>query len=592
MVSTETHTDLLWHKKEDSRYRCEKIRDKYARTIFGGDVDFIVKEAGEHYPPAWYEPLANIITINMSRISLHDVDDDVFEGVVYHELGHKTWTKWSLKEASKFDSRVRQIIIWFEEIRVEKNVVDFTYKVDKLRASFRWVLSQLTEIPPRSNLDLCGLWILSVGRLMAGVCAPEEVQAIDDFVRNELGDSAVTFMGDILDEAINVPNLPSGLGTLKALAEELVELTSSDDDEVGSKMIEALGGCHHDEDAEENQSNDDDDDGTCDPLDPAKGQGVRDSVHIPDNPDAPAPGPLSPDYPDIDTSVYESAIEDVSKALKKEYSEPVKIHDPKVEVKELHRRSSRKGSDYTDVMPSPESRIRADDLAKILLNMQLPAVTKSLHNSELPPGRLNGRELVRVGADRAAGRMSSARPWKTTKRKHVQSKPVRIACLTDVSGSMWWAQDLIAEFSWIVATAGARIKAETAAIAYGNSAYPVSFPHEYPKVIRKYECTSSTEMFSKAAAAADGMLRLSVKDGASKILFNVSDGMYVEYREMERTHMWLKKWHEAGVQVVWIVQNIYECKSLTSEIPSYAEIIVGPTVDELVAKLRGVLLSP
>ena len=55
--------------------------------------------------------------------------------------------------------------------------------------------------------------------------------------------------------------------------------------------------------------------------------------------------------------------------------------------------------------------------------------------------------------------MSTAKPWKGTKRKHSVAKPLVIGIATDTSGSMKWAENGVAEFAYVYANAGHRIGA-------------------------------------------------------------------------------------------------------------------------------------
>src|SRR5690606_3851248 len=150
------------------------------------------------------------------------------------------------------------------------------------------------------------------------------------------------------------------------------------------------------------------------------------------------------------------------------------------------------------------------------------------------------------------GLLSTATPWERSKRRRTTTKPVIVGVMTDTSGSMAWAQTLVADFAWILATAGQRVGARTAAVTFGNSAEMVLRPGEIPDDIRERAANGSEEAFDQAAAAIDGVLHLSTPMNAAKVLFVVSDGVLVIPGEPERARQWLERWTAGGTLVVWI----------------------------------------
>jgi len=185
--------------------------------------------------------------------------------------------------------------------------------------------------------------------------------------------------------------------------------------------------------------------------------------------------------------------------------------------------------------------------------------------SVLPPGRLRGREAVRQAAERNMGLMSTATPWRTTKRDRTRTKPVVVGVLTDTSGSMSWAQKFVADFAWMMSVAGARVGARSAAVTFGDSAEAVTAPGKVPQMVRERRANGGTEKFDDAAAAIEGVLRLGVPSNAAKILFIVSDGELVIRGERERAALWVEKWTQAGTLVVWIGADAHNWRVIKSK---------------------------
>jgi uncharacterized protein with von Willebrand factor type A (vWA) domain len=160
--------------------------------------------------------------------------------------------------------------------------------------------------------------------------------------------------------------------------------------------------------------------------------------------------------------------------------------------------------------------------------------------------------MVRKGAEKTLGMMSTATPWERTKRTRTTTKPIVVGTMTDVSGSMSWAQRFVAEFAYVTSTAGARVNARTAAVTFGDYVTVIAKPNEPMKMVREMRADGGSEDFDRAAAALDLMLKLSAPTNYAKLLFIVSDGHLVNSREPEKAVKWLDKFRRAGTTVVWL----------------------------------------
>ena len=230
---------------------------------------------------------------------------------------------------------------------------------------------------------------------------------------------------------------------------------------------------------------------------------------------------------------------------------PIRLSDSKKWAQKVFDPASRYG---TPRPPNGEERRLVSKLAHDLEALSIPTITKVVRSGLVPPGRLRSREMVRAAAERSQGRMVTARPWETVKRRRTAAPPMVVGLMTDTSGSMAWAQDLVASTAYIIANAAGRVGAKTAAVTFGDYVRPVVFPGQRPTEVRVNRANGASEAFDNAAAALDGILNLSTGNGA-KIAVIVSDGHLVNQDEPEKAKMWVDRWIAAGVVVVWVAAN-------------------------------------
>jgi len=537
-----------------------------------------IPEEPEIDAPAWYHLLEKTVNINPEVLDIRG-DTDVLLGAVLHELGHANVTTWFVPTGTS--GAVAKAVTWFEEIRIERWVHDRLREPGQLRAMFSWLLGSLKKGPWPTEFAVSGLWTLAVGRYYSGVCAWSEVEDLDLLVRTELGDSRVAQMKEILSEALETEVEPGEPEPLLALAQEWVDLFP--DAEEPMMMLVLCGHSSEESDGEEgdeegegsgsgDEEGEESSDASSTPTKTASGDPDGDSEAEMPGRDLPSsvedPGVLDPEEDAPPTSTVseetaemlkrkldelETATEDIEKPIEPPArSDPVKAMRDVVAQDRPARRGRYGRLNYEEVVPPANVRARAVSLARTLENLHLPAVAKMRVASPGPPGRLHGREMVRMAADKSAGRMTAATPWKSTRRIRTSHKPIRVGTMTDTSGSMHWAERLVAEFAWITATAGRKIGARTAAVTFGDRVSPVVLPEQVPHTMKVYAADGGTEHFDVAAAAMDGFLKLSASDGSTKVLFIVSDGQLVIHDEPERARMWLQQWTRAGVLVFWV----------------------------------------
>ena len=168
--------------------------------------------------------------------------------------------------------------------------------------------------------------------------------------------------------------------------------------------------------------------------------------------------------------------------------------------------------------------------------------------------------------------MSTAKPWKGTKRSHSQAKPLVIGIATDTSGSMKWAERGVAEFAYVYSNAGHRIGARTAAVTFGDSVHRISRPGEVMTKVRLKRADGGSEVCDFAIAALDGVLRLTDQSDAAKILIVVSDGALVRSGETGKVTEWLHRMNDVGTQVIWVTDEVpgdyYWLSGLEKKLPN------------------------
>lgn len=499
-----------------------------------GAIAHVTTEPLEGSPetPAWYLPAKGDVYINLSavyydddaeyRLACSSMNRDKFPAVIMgmlaHETAHSRWSDWMTDFPMK--PSILQVATLFEELRIEKRASDWrSGRRDRdtivpstwLRGCFTWLLKKMTAQPLSTQpLALGHTWALIVGRYVAGIALLEEVQPIDMAVRTALGDDTVDMMREILDEAVQTEDPQN---RLPGLAKEWLELLHADGDECPQWSLFLHAGEPQPEDEGSSEMGE----------------------------------------------VVAAAIEQVAEAVDETGAalpvEPALSNPMEMAPKVFGGHGKGRGSftrNWKTREPTPALRAEAARLSRTLETLSLPSVTLTHIPSEIPPGRLRGREAVRQSAERSMAMMTTATPWERTKRRKALTRPVIVGVMTDVSGSMGWAQKFVADFAWVMAKAGTRVGARCAAATFGDTAEMVVRPGEVPQLVRERDSDGGCEEFDLAAAAIEGVLHLSVPTNAAKVLFIVSDGHLVNEYEPQKAARWLERWTKGGTLVVWI----------------------------------------
>ena len=525
-------------------------------------------------------------------------------GFVVHELAHAGISRRCLgrsRSTADKEGKSKAVLVvmeMIEELRVEAHVVRRSARFrSTLRASFATYLDSVAASPPETKIEAAFAWSLIQGRTLAGVTSPKETIGFDTAARTMIGDDEIDQMGDLLQEAIQL-RLPTQTRRLIEIAEEWLELVDDPENEDGaggaggscaggaagasgkgdegdeSGDAGASGGDSDDESEDEDESDgggsgDEEDEGDDGDEDDADGKGQDGDAD--DKGDDPAEKGTDgkPDYghegegsataptlPEDMKELAEGVADELREIMEDEWNTLERSLDLAKSAEWASKVFGSKDSRYIDWRePTAEQRREVVKVAQFLSDIAMPTISKTPNALAMPPGRFRSREGVRLSAERSQGMMSSAKPWKGTKRRHTAAKPLTIGLATDTSGSMRWAEGAVAEFAYVYANAGHRIGARTAAVTFGDDVYRTARPGEVARKVGYKSADGGQEECDHAIAALDGVLKLTEPGAAAKLLLIVSDGALVKSNEPEKVTEWMYRLDKVGTKVVWINQT-------------------------------------
>lgn len=509
-------------------------------------------------------------------------------GLVSHESAHTRWTNWTgHPELIGASEDVVRIMRMFEELRVEQLAIDHEGRHnatlsprDLLPAMYSLVLMQLRDVTIENTGTLAYVWALTHGRAISGVVNPSVVDDIDSAVRSELSDDVVDYLDELLEQAIVTDTTRSiGVRTLRELAEDWLAQVgapgSEDADGEGDSGAPSCG-CGAGDPQPGDGDDNDNEDGESDAA--SKGAG-DDGDESGDSSRSPSTGDTGNDDPDDEEKEASGSYDDtishgygghvspalehiIHEILNEEEFDWVQISDtnremgdPKVFAPQVfggRRTELHKRKGFSKRPPSPEVRQAVTTLTQQFEKVSLPQVAKTPTRLALPPGRLNTREAVRRSAERSRGMIVTAKPWLGEKRRHTTAKPLVIGLATDVSGSMAWAEEMVADASYTFAHAGHRIGARVASVSFGSTAEGIVMPGELPRDVIQRQSNGGFEAFDDAAAALEGVLHLGVDDDSAKFVTIISDAQLVRDGEPAIATKWLERWNRAGTHILWV----------------------------------------
>lgn len=203
--------------------------------------------------------------------------------------------------------------------------------------------------------------------------------------------------------------------------------------------------------------------------------------------------------------------------------------------------------------PSPEEIRQAAVLSQRLRSAGLRERATVTVASTMPPGRLDMRAALARDAQKAAGAVQSATPWRHTTRKSTYTPPLRVAIAADVSKSMRHFTDPAASTAWILAQATRRagLDATSATVTFGGTTItPITRPGRAPTHVTTFTAEAVGHPLADAIDTLDRTLGLT-RPGAARLLVIVSDG---HFRNDERTSAQarIERLRHTGCAVLWI----------------------------------------
>jgi hypothetical protein len=551
--------------------------------------------------PAWYNGRTGDAMIIVPRTKLEGVKAEkatrVLNGLVSHELAHARWSRWlhTSPALHRKSSKVLRTLALFEESRIEQRAVNSAgYVRPFLRSAVEHlILGTVDEIAP-SRASVAHAWGLLRGRMHAGIITEEEFQPLDIAARIALDDDTVDYLDELLSEAIWCSTESEGhVDLLVSIAEAWIEAVGvdesagiditapldapdevSDEDEEGESADATIAVSKGDDDEDDEDEDDEDesdapsgasdededesDDG--EDGDESDAPGDDDETNDDDSNDDDQRGTGShEDTGDDEEHLSDEVIEEVKRAIE-DVLEDVTTHPGRTNVSAMadaqetaHKVfSKQRGVNHLDKKPSTALRNAAGKTARRLEALAAPAIMKKSVAKKTPPGRLKSREAVRASAERSRGMMQTAQPWRATKRTHTHAPPITVGVMTDVSGSMHWAQTMVGEVAYIFSNAGSMIGARTAAVTFGDNTQRVVAPGERLNTVPICLSNGKAETANTAFAALDGILHLTDGPLGTKILVVVSDGVFVRTAEMDGAKAWVPTLLDAGVTIIWV----------------------------------------
>lgn len=532
----------------------------------------IDREPGQPDAPAWFSPSERTVSIN-AAFALQGDDPGTVNpltpegrrkhphiiGLGCHEASHVRFTQWgetwraSLSEVSP---SVREIATLLEEPRIEKRYLSVRPQ-DRAYLRAQSVLIDLTQFSPpseeaREAMEEEGwvdgwragvLSILTLARGDAGVLEPDDIAKPRRILSLVLGDT-LDRLEVLWREALALED--GDISGLLDIAKRWV-------DEVGEKPRGLIGimVCPG-EPPEPSEFADD-------LLDDRPGDGPMGLVAMSGDLLADLMSDLTSDI-QAENDVEAEAQEDAeAQAAEEQASKDQEVKDAKAQ-----KQAQKKAKEFFDDPdkskklrlvkkderrdPTDSERQLAVRLAQEIKRARFRERDKINVLSELPPGRLQGREAMAYTAQRSMRMQTTAKPFKSRLSRHTEEPPLTMGVMTDVSASMASLADFATALSWAAASAVKGI-GKSLSVAYNTKVTVLSSPGEFPAQPYPLEVGGAGEDFKAAFSLVDGSLGLTTGRGA-RLLFVISDGEYSP-TQVKAARDAVERLERGGAKVIW-----------------------------------------
>jgi hypothetical protein len=547
----------------------EDLRE--ARAYLTADLNLIIGEVagrddvlldvvwgrGDNVPPAWFAPAPGPkVTIN-GDVALGDVHPDEVDpttpygrrehptliGMCCHEGGHAHSSTWRADTPPGTPRVVLNAAALLEEPRVEfrqtqRRPGDRLY----LRASARHIL-----IPPRpedasfeeDQWRAASAAALILGRVDAGILTAADTDPLQNAIRTTLGADLLDTLRELWRGALMLDD-GDAAGLLHAAHRWIAALDIHPDTDPGRTGMRLPGpACASSPDpaasGEDGAAVD-----TADPIgemvaavteaaaELAEEEAARDVMDARDDPDTAALTAKA-----AETQDREDAARDALAVFRHGYSRAA-------------------GSPVTGTRPANgRERAAANRLADELRRARHRDRVTRVVASEIPPGRIVGREVLLGAAQRAMGQPVTARPFRRREKRHGDEPPLSVGIAVDVSGSMEGATAAMSSAAWITAQATHRVGGRSATVTFGTVVTPIVPPGRPPEKVTMFRAPDGMEEFTGAVRALDGALNLAPGRGA-RLLVIASDGVLVEPGQWETGQRLITRLVHSGAGVIWL----------------------------------------
>ncbi|RLK58462.1 hypothetical protein [Actinokineospora cianjurensis] len=555
-------------------------------NLLAGRDDLIASvkwDADADEPPAWFTHARGEVTLN-GPVALDGADPaeinpltpdgrrrhPVLVGLLCHEAGHAHSTHWDEGFGEEVPVVVVRAAVLLEEPRIEHRQLQ-RRPGDRLflrAASQRIILpGATTASAAATRWQAAQAALLTAGRVDAGVLDTAEVRKVLTLCRKTLGRRDFNRLCAVWREALAVAD--GDVPGLVDLAARWVEIVGVDDPADAPAPacargvpdgIPAGGG---DGEPEEDEGAGDDT-GDAPSIDPGEQDGgalaealagaFRDAMTVvAERGSAQATAELREDEdraPAENTSLRDRHTEE-REAKEREAKEREAAEEQAELV--FHGYSADGATDPRAATrpPTDEERTLARRTGKALRRAQLRERARIVTTSQVPPGRLMGREAMLAAAQRARSAPVTARPFRQVTRRDTPEPPLTVGIAVDISGSMTWATETMASVAWLVAHAVDQVGGSSATVAFGEEVTAITWPGVTPVKVQTFIADDGCEVFTDAMRALDGGLRLTSGDGA-RLVFVVSDGHFVAPGEKKRAAAMVERLVEHGVVMLWL----------------------------------------
>lgn len=532
----------------------------------------VARLPGQPNAPAWFSPATRTVSIN-AVFALQGADPGVVNpltpagrrkhphiiGLGAHEAAHARFTRWGDEQMGLLEAEsasVREVVTLLEEPRIERRYLSVRpHDRGYLRAMSVLVdtsqfgapddeLREEMEGEGRGWVDgwrAATLCLLTLARGDAGVLEPEDLRAARQTLSLVLGDT-LERLEPLWREALDLED-----GDMAGL----VDVARRWVDEVGEKprgLVSLV---------------------TCPGEAPEEPEFADDLLC-----DDPGVGAVGEGAPDVLSELMETLTEDIghesqveadaqeqaeAQAQEREAQRKQQAKDTK-DAKKAQEKAQEffgdpKGASKVVSLaedgrrdPTDGERQLAVRLAKEIKRARFRERDRVVTLSEVPPGRLQGREAMLHSAQRAMRMPTTARPFRSRRSRYTEEPPLSVGVMTDTSGSMSAFQGFATAFSWACAQAVQGV-GQSVSVAYDTQVTVLNAPGECPRQPYPLQAAGSGENWREAFSIVDGALNLTTGSGA-RLLFVFSDGEYAPAQATAAERA-MQRLGRGGVKVIW-----------------------------------------